>query len=424
LDQKLNEMIIATKTSKIENDSLKEKRKVQRMEEKENRAIIEITESSKEVSLIRSLGLSINKYIPSDPEAEYYDAEEYYYCSNDKWDVTVRNLLYDADLDTILQVLDLTDKNTGEKIDFYCDLWCGNTPNSRLEQLKYLLNHSEKEFIDNEYGKYYSIPKMLRKKGYEIEEKDYTFNFEGCKGYLLIKNSVITNKRCELSIDHHMGETVYLKSEICEYRPYDSDRIIYPVDYKGEQNIGELIIQIDSILKHIDGQIGFKENNTYYSNDDLERFFDDFEIEQASIVDITDAYDSEYFYNEHPSEEDVKEFERMEKIAAINKYTGSEIYKKYEITLFHDTYHYGGIDNVYEIEFTYNMSLDPKYCLLKIACTKNEYFGRNNLIEKDCPQDENVKSSVINIYKTKGKFSEIFNIVEEFLNGLKHISGE
>jgi hypothetical protein len=188
--------------------------------------------------------------------------------------------------------------------------------------------------------------------------------------------------------------------------------------YAGESDINTLSKQIDAILMHIDGQIGFKEGNKYYSNKDIEKLFNKYEGKFDYIRDCSDDYSSAYCYNESKTEEDVKEYEKLKLIADINKYNGAEIYKKYEINLNHDAYHFGGIDNTYEIEIIYNLNLDKENCLLKVVHTQNEYYGRNNLLNEDIGEEENVQNSITNTFESKGKFTEIASLIEEFLKEL------
>jgi hypothetical protein len=217
MDSVLKQILKETKQSVQDNKKLVEENKVLEQQAKEERKTNQYNSTSREVIMIQSLGLTIDTYEPADPNDEYYEAHDYYYCSNERWSVTIRDMLYDADLGTILQVLDLTDKVTDEKVDFYCDLWCRNTHKIRLEQLKYLLSHTKQEYIDHEFKKYYTIPKLLRERGYVVEEENYEFDADKCLGKLKIKNSEITNKFCILTISHYYGISTYLQEEKKKY---------------------------------------------------------------------------------------------------------------------------------------------------------------------------------------------------------------
>ena len=415
----LNQMIEDTKKSLQENFIIAEKRIQQEVQKKEERKTIGYNPNSREVKMIISLGLQINTYEPKDPEASYYDAQEFYYCSNERWDVYIRNLLYDADLGSVLQVLELTDKFTGEKIDFYCDLWCGNTSEHRLEQFKILLSTSFEQYKKIEFGKYFSLPNLLRDKGYIVEEKNFDFDTVDCIGSLIVYNLNISNTPCEIKVSHDHSQCVYVNN-LKRDRCWD-DVISYSIDYKNEQDIGIMCKNIDKIIEHIDGKYGYLENNRYYTNEDIEVFFDEYKNKLNYLEDMSDAYRSAFHYNDEPTEEESKEYEKICEIAEINHYKGAEIYKKYELIINRDAYYFGGIGNTYEFEIIHNTNIDKDNCILNITYTLSDYIGWNNKCDDDI---QNEKSEHVTQETIKGSYIFVMNILADFLNKLIEVEQE
>lgn len=415
----LDRMLKSVEESKEKNEMLNKEATTKKQQEKDARRTNVINKESKEVLMIQSLGLNIDIYEPADPNVEYYNAHDYYYCSNDKWSVVIRDILYDPDIDSILQVLEMTDKTTGEKLDFYCDLWCRNTHKHKLKQFKYLLNHSKEEYLHNEYGQYYDIPKLLNDRGYKIKENNYTFDLNGCLGKLEIQNPTLSDKHCELAINHYNGISIYLKSPKMKskFSIFDEE-ITYPINYKNKNDLQTLCDQINSIVMHIDGKIGYEEHDEFFSNKHIEKLFNQYEAKLDYIADVSDSYQYACWYNENPTEKEIAEYEKMNKISKINKYNGAEIYKKYEVEIEHDSYHFGGISNSFAFEIIYNTTIDKDNCLLKIVHTKNAYYGRNNILNEDKNEDQNELNSKTSSFECKGKFSKIYNTIEKFLKSL------
>jgi hypothetical protein len=418
----LKEMLKNTEKAVKENTIIIEQQNKQKVEEKEIRTTTEYDTNSREVEMILSLGLKIDKFTPQDPNDSYYDAREYYYCSNDKWNVEIRNLLWDADLGTILQVLKLINKENGQEVDFYCDLWCQNTGENKLRQFKYLLNHTYNEYIENEFGLYFTLPKLLREKGFDVIENDFKFNTSECLGNLEISQHN-KNTKSYLTISHDWSIRVSLHSKLKE--DIFNKNISYDVKYKSKQDIDTLAEVINKHLEHIEGKVGYLEDGRYYTNHDIERLFDEYERKFDNVTDMSDSYKYDYWNIEEysdrkPTEEETNEYNRMCKIAEINHHTGAEIYKKYEVLINHNAYHFGGVGIHYEFEIIYNLNIDKDNCILNVKQTTSKYVGRNNVLH-----DENLENEIseeVNTYSIKGTFTHIEDTLTEFLDGLSKLS--
>lgn len=413
----LKTMLILSKESINKNLELKNSYEKQKQIEKQQRETTEYNQKSKEALMILSLGLKIDKYEPADPNDDYYDAREFYHCSNERWIVTIRNLLYDADLGTILQVLKLVDKLSNQEANFYCDLWCQNTGKHRLEQLKTLLNSSYQDYIQIEFGQYFNLPKLLRDRGYKVIENDYTFDGDKCLGYLEISNPQLSETKCILQISHYHGISVSL----VKYIGYNfmKENISYNVEYKNSNDLDEFRKAIDAIIEHIDGKYGYFENGFYYTNENIEGLFRQFEDKFEYLNDSTDGYQYNLMNNENPTEQELEQDKKLYDLCTINHYEGAEIYKKYTILLNRDAYWFGEISNEYEIEFIYNLNLDKENCIVNITQTISQYVGQNDhAYEKDF---ENTLKEDKNNYTIKGKFTEVEKTLIEFLVELSDI---
>jgi hypothetical protein len=419
----LKEMLQRTKESLKENAIIEKLQVKQEVEKVEARTTTEYDIDSREVKMILSLGLRIDKFTPQDPNGNYYDAEEYYYCSNDKWDVKIRNLLYDADLGTILQVLELTNKADGQVVDFYCDLWSRNTTDNRLRQFKFLVTHTYDEYIIEEFGIYFTLPKLLRDKGFDVIENDFTFNSIGCIGNLEISNPNKPKIKSYLRISHDWNISVSLSSILKENILNKNNG--YSVKYNSEKDIDTLVQVINKHLEHIEGKIGFLEDGRYYDNKNIERLFDAYERKFDHVTDMSDSYKYKYwniseYEDRKPTQEETDEYNRISKIANINHYNGAEIYKLYEMSINYDAYHFGGVGTHYEFEIIYNLNIDKDNCILNVKQITTEYVGRNNVLNDDNLENE-VKEET-NTYSVKGTFTYIEDTLTEFLDELSKIS--
>jgi len=415
-------MLQRTTESLKENSIIEEKQIKQEAEKVEARTTTEYDIDSREVEMILSLGLKIDKFTPQDTDGNYYDAEEYYYCSNDKWNVKIRNLLYDPDLGTILQVLELTNKTDGQVVDFYCDLWCQNTGDTRFKQFKYLLNHTYDEYIKEEFGLYFTLPKLLREKGFDVIENDFTFNPIRCIGNLEISQPSKPKIKSYLIISHDYGCYVSLSSILKD--TMFNKNIGYSANYNSEKDIDILAEMINKHIEHIEGKIGYLEDERYYDNKDIERLFDSYKRKFDHVTDMSDSYKYEYWniseYNDRePTTEETDEYNRMCDLAEINHYTGAEIYKKYEVLINHNAYHFGGVGTTYEFEVIYNLNIDKDNCILNVKQTTTEYAGRNNVLNDESLENE-IKEET-NTYSINGTFTYIEDTLTEFLDELSKI---
>lgn len=408
LEMMLNNTKVAMEKAKeySENQIKKE------LQEQEERKTPNYDQTCQEAIMINSLGLNIDLFEPSKDDGYDSDAAEFYYCSNERWNVMIRNLLYDPDLGSILQVLDLTDKKTGEKTHFYCDLWCKNTPKQRLEKLKILLNSSAQEYIDQEFGIYYSLPTLLREKGFTVEENNYTFNTDKCNGSLKIKNESISQTYCELIISHYYYISTFLQN--FTNRLSFLDKLHYRFSYNGEEDIDNLSNMINAFIEHIDGKFGYFENNTYYSNKNLEKIFNFYKNKFTNVYDITSHWDFEFRDDENINPELMDKYLAKKDIVEINHFKGAEIYKVYNLHLNYEAIHRGGVDIKYIFEIIYNRNIDNENCILNITSITAEYIpwteelmGKSNIVDK-----------TENSLTLKGRYTFIENTIKTLLDNL------
>jgi hypothetical protein len=416
MNTNLEMMLNNTKTAVEKAKNFADNQKRIKLEEKEERKTLNYDPTCREVIMIKSLGLNIDLFEPADPNDDSYDSPEYYYCSNDRWKVFIRNI-FDTDLGSVLQVLDLIDKTTDEKVHFYCDLWCKNTPKTRIEQLNVLLNCSAQEFIDQEFGIYYSLPQLLRERGFTVEEKDYSFDTDKCKGFLKIKNESMSQTTCELVISHYNIISTFLRNQTDKFS--FADKLIYYFTYNGEQCIEELSNMINSFIEHIDNKFGFYENNTYYSNKDVDKFFKLYKKKLQNLYDITNRWNYEFYKDDDIDPELMDKYLAMQDIVTINHFKGAEIYKKYQFYFNREAISDGGIDNSYTFEIIYNKTIDKENCILNIVSTTDTYIGSSNLPDNNNgEQISNLLNSAESSVTMKGSYTFIENTLREFIEQL------
>jgi hypothetical protein len=411
------DMILKKTKESLKESKLFDENKIESQnKKKENRKTTTYDKNSREVEMILNLGLKIDLYEPADPEADDYDAMEFYFCSNDRWNVYIRNLLYDADLGSVLQVLDLTDKFSGEKVHFYCDLWCKNTSKSKLEQLKILLDISFEDYIDLEFGIYFDLPELLTHRGYIVKNHNYTFDATSCLGFLEISNPELNKKTCKLTISHaNSVETLLQKMEDI----FSLNKVIYRFEYKEEDDIVTLCEMIDCFLLQIDGKHGFFENGVHYTNTQVDDFFKARKKLFPYTNDETNSWNNQWD-RENMSDNDWEAYRKMKLFTEINHYNGAEIYKKYKIHLNRDSCHSGGIDNIYEFEIFYNTNFDKENCVITIKHTEASYIGYNNINRENENIDNTIYKNEMDVV-LKGSYLEVMGSLDQFLKDLAEL---
>lgn len=390
----LNNMLIDSKqTMEISNAYVKslQEQELQKQQNLKETSIYH--EDSPSVITIKKLGLQIDSYLPAGHNKDEEDLE-YYYCSNERWNIVLRRF-YECELGYCFQCIQLIEKNTMEENVYYHQL----DNDHLIESFKQIISCSKQDYIDKTFGKYYSIPSLLRENGFIVTEHNFTFTYDKCLGYLEIKNEHISKSVCELHIFDYGN---YIKSKTVKY---DFNKILYNFTYENESDINNLIHIINSLLEHIDGKYGFYENEIYYKNIDIENFFKSYKSKIHNLIDsTTHGLYSHSSYDMESTAAEEEEYSRKNTIANINHANGIEMYKEYKLYLNQDTNDITGIRLIYTFEIMYNKNYDAENCILNIKYNKN---NKNNSLDNS--QQE---------HTIKGSFTYIINELRTFLDAL------
>lgn len=377
------------------------------------------------LNLIDKYNFKINSYIRNaDFDGGFYsELLETYYCEFNNWSFMISNY---SDIDIaegIFQVTNIKNKITGEKVEFYCDLGCRNTTDIQLEKfIKFLSFKSNSEFAENYYGEYMKLPKLLVKNGIECEVVREKYSLNSIETILKIDKNVYLGFGTDYK-DHvfiNLTDNLnYLKG-----RSIHGD-LIYSFEYKGEEDVEELIKCIKCFIEHVEGKVGYFEFGKYFGNREVQRYIDKF---INSVKNSNDGYEkwNHYLFKLGSVHDDDFFLESHKK--KINKYHGVEIYKKYELVFNeHSQWSIGDKANKSIITIEYNTKEDKENCILDI---KNYIYTRmdedtNLYIYDDCDEDDDYyQQEVLNDeYMTanvieKGSFSYIMNKLKDYIENM------
>lgn len=315
------------------------------------------------LSLIKKYGFIIHGYkLETDVDDDDYEALlETYFCEKNNWTFSIRNS-EDFDIDEgIFAIGDLKNIETGEAVDFYCDLGCRNTSPEKLEMfLKFLSFNSLDEFSKDAYPYIYTLPYLLEAQGYTAELIDFSVGIDHIKGYISINNEIdITfNPASERLIG-------YISNQKNKKRFTKTVR--YSFEYRGDSDFGILCDMINAFSKHIHGECGFFENGKYYTQNDFSLFLESFRDKENPYKKCWNNYLIT-----------IKEQDNNDK---INKYTGQEILGSAVIS-FNDAAQWsiGTSSCICVIDLSYNRKIDSNNCYLSMNFYEKE-FGNEVLLD-------------------------------------------
>ena len=417
---------------KIENDKVdQERKKIQKINEaKEKIKVVggyttndyrKSNCSAELLNLIDKHNFKIKSYIKNTDYDDFYnELLETYYCEFNCWSFTINNYS-DVDItEGIFQVTNIKNKITGETVDFYCDLGCRNTSDMQLEKfIKFLSFKSNSEFVEDYYSEYIKLPKLLIKNGVgcEIVKEEYSLNSIGT--ILKIDENVY------LSFGTDYEDQIFIKLSDKIKRHTICDELVYIFEYKNGQGIEELIKCIKCFKEHVEGKVGFLEGGKYFGNKDIQRYIDKF---IDSVKKSEDGYEKwNHCLFKLRSIQDV-DFILEPFGKKINKYSGIEIFKKYELIFNdHSQWSIGDKTNKSIITIEYNTKEDKDNCILDIKNSISTNMDDDtNLYEYedyDDGDEDSLEGAINDEYNTtnvveKGSFSYIMSKLNDYIENM------
>lgn len=352
--------------------------------------------NSKQVKTLELLNFQINRFEKGKNLSDYGNHDTYY-CQYNDW-VFVVKYFKDPDIEEgILALYDPINTKTKEVVRFYCDLWCNNTSKERLNDLLYILNNGVNKFMKKKYSHLIELPEFLIEKGLEIIIVDYEFSPNCCHGHIkvILKDYGFKENTCIIKVSDvsSEGSTLVLMKEKteCLFGHYQNK---HRFNYKGKEDIEELIRCIKCFLEEVNGEYGYYENDRFYNGKDIDKLINEIKWFAKKY------YYEDYNYNRIDISDSV-----IGNLKAENHYKGVEIYKKYKV-VFDNCFPENGktIRQTYYITFEYDKNKDDKNCLLEIE------MNLRNGSKYNLPQKE--------VTVMKGPFLHLRGILKFFLCSL------
>lgn len=414
---KENELQYQQKLQETENRKL---RKIQEIQDLKNNKIDSEVDYNTEcyskelLSLIKKYNFNIDTY-KKEEEPDYEDfcpTLETYYCNYNGWSFTIRNF-EDCDIEEgIFSLSDLKNIKTNEEINFYCDLGCRNTGKDKLNNFLGLIKYNtQEEYIKDKYKEELKIPKLLENKGYIFENHNFGFTLQEPIGYLKLDKEVYLKFYRALFDNLKLVITNDKKWNVNSSND-DFSSIGYYFNYTNENDIEELCKCIDCFKDHMKGKIGYYEDETYYDNKYLTSYYNNLMLSIKNK-----CYDNYNHYRVEIKEKEIEWDGRGYNTGAkiINKYKGLELYNTVDIT-FNDSaqWSHGDKKNKSVITFIYDKSIDKDNCILTID---NYIYSEDSEIEYcDEELEEYVLKESNNRLEFKGEFTELFGILEQYID--------
>lgn len=366
------------------------------------------------LSLIKQFNFNIESYekIEFDENQNSWDRElEIYYCSYGDWQFKITHI-EDVDItEGIFVVNEILNKETTEKVDFYCDFGCRNTSECRRNEFILFLQYNSLDlYISDKYSHYLELPNLLSQKGYVVEKNDFKFYLNNPKGYLKIDDN--------LYVKIYSAWWDDLKTVITNDNKWDinssNDNFskAYYFEYNSTLDFDELCKCIEAFKEEQQGRIGYydEEEKVYYSNKDIMNFYN-------SLRDKDDYYKhcwNNYLIEiKHEDHWDKKGYEE-ENSRIINKYKGLEIYLKTKLTFNGDDRMNPEFNkNSSYITFEYDKRKSDK-CRLLIQY----YSFKEDLEDYDYEKQETKISNekLISSFEHYGSFKDLMYLLESYVN--------
>ena len=385
---------------------------------------------------IKNTGAEILEYwerVDEIPFEEYDAIFDYFVLekNNYRFIVTCHDCDDFEDCSTVLFCLvhRVTDLVTNEIFDFFVDLNCRNTGIERFNAFMLLLNSkSKEEYLSKRYAIYEELPELLEKNGVNVVKNTLKYYVNRIEGFIKLDDQTFIVPYDAWHNDIKMVVTNKKKWDVNQTNNNNHNVIGYYLnDYKSSDDIDYLLENIKAYKKHINKELGFKENGKYYENRDVDRIFDNLRInkdgeyvkafnERVYNISRIDAWDGRG-YGDHPY---------------INKYNGLEIARHYTFSITPLQVPY--INNESDIVFKYDTSKDKDNCILLI---NNYQVMEEQELRKDCYHDPSQDDEeeipeyfidrlydgynedvLIGSIEFKGTFEECANKLDEYLKSL------
>lgn len=390
--------------------------------------------SSELLGLIDRYGFEIKSYELNMEEKEsYYDTLlETYHCKYNDWLFDINNY---SDIDIaegIFSIRNLKNAKTGEKVEYYCDLGCRNTCEGELKKLlRFLECKSEKEFAKKEYAAYIELPSILRQAGvdFTVKLKKFTLNNPCLALSINYENKenqgmYVRYKKVLLRILNHWSDELQLVITKDKGWEDNSDRYasalsygehFYSFKYNSSDDASELIRCIDAYYDHINGNIGFFEDGKYYSNSDVDRFFDSLRNDKKAF----DKWNHYAIIVNGVTPSYGKCGSNRNNI--LNKYKGIEINAETEL-VFNDAAQWSEGDEINKsiIKVIYDKNIDANNCILIVEnyiYTDDDEYLQEIYDEESAYEYSMIMNPQFMVGKVefRGSFSEVMTKIKEYV---------
>ncbi|QST02786.1 hypothetical protein IMZ31_19750 (plasmid) [Pontibacillus sp. ALD_SL1] len=323
---------------------------------------------------------------------------EVYQCSYNNWLFDIEHIADYEIPEGIYAVRRLRNGETGEELEFYCDLGCRNTgERCREDFLSFLHYESNESFTRDIYRHYLQIPVLLRNNGYGIEEKGFHFSLNRPKGYLKLSDRLFVKVYREWHDEFQVVVTNDSRWNVNSNNYNLRDSMAYYVSYKSDTDILSLIENIEAFKQHKEGKRGFLEDGVYYNETHIKGFFKEIRGQRTD----EDYYRDEWNHRLVELVNPPRHYSRghnEERCTYPNLYKGLHFH--YEKSLVFN----GPTVNRSDITFCYDLRKDKKRCILVI---KNRLYPEDGLRHGD--QEEVIQ------YEHRGSFTECMRVLKQYV---------
>ena len=363
--------------------------------------------------LILNFGFSIQSYTNhmSNFNDSFDELAETYYCAKGFWEFSIAHYT-DVDIpEGIFAVREISNKVANEVLSFYCDLGCRNTSESRLQEfLNLLQSDSFLQYKLDAYQPYLQLPQLLSDQGYTVEPVSYDFMLSEPQGYLDLGDSLYIKFYRTWSDQFQLVVTNNSKWNINSSND-GYDGIGYYFQYRTSDDITELVSCIEAFKSHALGHIGYYENNQYFSNDHVLRFFKSLKKDCPE-----EAWNHHHIRLDHHNFWDGRGFASDPK--NLNKYVGLELYTVSELR-FNDAAQWsiGDYINTSVITFEYDKRKNAQQCRLQI---KNYIHHRHKSLRYYNDDEEQVYDDrfLVDHIELFGSFTELMDSLQTYVHAM------
>ena len=389
---------------------------------------------SKELfKIINNLGFEIIEYNKRVDEINYYEeydpVVEFYTVKNNKYQFIVKNM-HDVDIeDGIFGVHEITNLETNKNTKYYVDLSCRNTGKARLDDFLLLIScDTEDEFLNRKYRICMELPEKLEKIGCKVVENTFKYSTTEIKGYLMLDNGIYIVPYRAWCSELRFTVTNYPKWDVNDSNGHG--RIGYYINYKEGDDVSIFKEAILALKLHLEGKYGFLENNHYYQNSDVEKFFNTFKDKKNGQY--RHAYNYHFIRIEQVREWDGRGYGNLPYISVLS---GLELacHYNFEINTNPNDYGADNIINDSDIVIKYNRKENPDSCVLIINdyqytpeddVMNYEYDEDGDCITQeymDRPNENYNKEFLIDSVIFEGTFSKCMQVLNEYIYTLLKI---